>query len=344
MVENVFEKFAKCFIIAEIGVNHNGNINLAKCLIDKAVEVNASAVKFQSYQTEKLVSENTPKVAYQKKSKNSINETHFQMLKRFELSRDSHVKLYKYCEEKGIEFISTPYDVESARLLQELGVKYFKTASADITDILLHDFIASTGVPTIIATGMASPEEVEAVINIYKKYNTDVCLLHCVSNYPCSDHSLNLNVISKMKLDYGLPIGFSDHSNGNLASLLSIALGAKIIEKHFTLNRGDEGPDHAASSEPHEFADLVSNIRTAEVMLGCGIKARQPEESEMAAVSRKSICISQNMCAGDFLLEELLIVKRPGTGIGANFIHDIVGRKILRDISAGTILQWSDLE
>ena len=306
---NYFNNFNKIYLIAEIGVNHNGDINVAKKMIDAAKGSGADAVKFQTFQAESLVSENTPKVKYQESTTNK-NESHFEMIKKLELSRESHYILKDYTEKVGLDFLSTPYDINSAKFLKELGVKFFKTASADLVDFPLQDFIANTGIPSIISVGMATLGEIEEVVNIYRKANNEnVILLHCVSNYPCSDKSLNMKVMKTLSCTFGLPVGFSDHSIGITASILSIAFGAKLIEKHFTLDKNLIGPDHKASSTPEEFKELATSIRRAEDMLGSPIKYCQIEEGQMKNVSRKSLTTTRDINKGEILDKEDLTLK-----------------------------------
>lgn len=343
MKKNIFDDFSDCLIIAEIGVNHNGSIDLAKRLIDSAKNSGANAVKFQSFRADKLALRDTPKVDYQK-STTASGETHYQMLKRLELSDDDHYELFNYCKLNDIDFMSTPYDVESASFLMELGVKYFKTASADITDIPLHKYLASTGIPTLVATGMASLGEVEVVVDIYNKANSsDLLLLHCVSNYPCSDESLNLRALKTLSSAFSLPVGLSDHSVGSLAASLSVALNVKVIEKHFTLDKAFDGPDHRASSTPDEFMELVHSVRRAELMLGSERKCCQPEEYQMSQVSRKSLVTNRSILAGEKLAAKDLQLKRPGDGISARFIEKVVGLTVRHNLDKEHKLSWDDL-
>jgi sialic acid synthase SpsE len=340
---NYFSNLDKAFIIAEIGVNHNGDLCLAKKLIDTAKRIGADAVKFQTFSADRLVSPGTPKVAYQLGT-SSKNESHYEMLKRLELSKESHSVLAEYCQDLKIEFISTPYDLESARFLVDIGVNFFKTASADLVDIPLQSFIASTGLPSIIATGMATLGEVEKVVNIYREFgNKDVVLLHAVSNYPCSDASLNLRALQTLSSAFGLPVGFSDHSNGSLGASISIALGAKVIEKHITLDKTMKGPDHLASSNPEEFNELVCAIRRTELMLGSSKKSCQLEEQQMAAISRKSITLVRDIKAGELLSVEDVQLMRPGTGVGAEFLDRIIGSVARNDLKAGHQVNFQDV-
>ncbi len=331
------------YLIAEIGVNHNGDMNLAKTLIRAAKESGADAVKFQTFLAEKLVSPGTPKVAYQKLT-TSGKQSHFEMIRSLELSPSNHYYLKEYCDLLGIEFLSTPYDIESAKLLNELDVAFFKTCSADITDIPLHKYIASTKKPCVISTGMATLGEIETILQEYDGYDgSHVALLHCVSNYPCSDSSINMNVLKTLQGAFHLPIGYSDHGVGNVAALLSVAFGARIIEKHFTIDKSLAGPDHKASVTPDEFHSLVSEIRRAEKILGSPLKRCQNEEREMASVSRKSLVIASDLTKGSILSEESLTLKRPGTGLSSQYLKFFIGKKLVRDLPRNHLLSIGDV-
>ena len=344
MKDNFFEKLNRCYMVAEIGVNHNGNILLAKEMIEQAKIAGADAVKFQTFSAERLVSQGTPKVSYQI-NHTDPSESHFEMIKRLELSRDDHLILFNYCNNLGIEFISTPYDIDSAKFLLDLGVKFFKTASADIVDLPLHQFIASSKLPTMIATGMSSLGEVEEVVDIYADSDhKDIVLLHCVSNYPCSAESLNLRSMVTLSSAFDLPIGYSDHSEGHIASVLAAALNARVIEKHFTTDRLLSGPDQAASSMPQEFSYLVQSVRNAEKMLGKKRKKAQREELGMADVSRKSICLAREINKGESIALADLTLMRPGKGLQANLIPYILGKKARQSLKAGHLLQLNEIE
>ena len=284
-------------------------------MIDAAKESGADAVKFQTFSAETLASKDTPKVKYQENT-TSKSETHFEMLKKLELSKDSHFELINYCNDLNIKFLSTPYDIESAKFLSEIGVDMYKTSSADVVDIPLQKFLAFTGKPVIVATGMASLGEIEYVTNIFQNAsNENIVLLHCVSNYPCSDASINLKAMNTLGSAFQVPVGFSDHSDGSLAASLSVAFGAKVIEKHFTLDKSMPGPDHRASSTPKEFCELVRKVRQSEAILGSPKKSCQKEERQMASVSRKSIVLSRDCSKGTIIKADDLTLRRPGTGI-----------------------------
>lgn len=341
---NYFNELKQVFIIAEIGVNHNGDIDLAKRLIDAAKKSGADAVKFQTFSARLLAAPTTPKVLYQE-STTLASESHLEMLERLELTREQHIELAQYCQETDIDFLSTPYDIESAIFLDSIGVRFFKTASADLVDLPLHRYIASTGKPTIVATGMGDLGEIERVVKIYEMANNfNLILLHCVSNYPCSDESLNMMSMNTLGAAFDLPYGYSDHSLGFLSSIIAVSRGAKVIEKHFTLDREMMGPDHKASSNPSEFSELVFNVKRAEKMLGIKRKGRQIEERQMAAISRKSIVLARSIRSGDVLTMGDFRLQRPGNGLDPSFIEKLVGMALRKDLAEGSQLRWSDLE
>ena len=320
------------YFIAEIGVNHNGKMNLAKKMIKAAKKSKADAVKFQTFKAENLVSPNTPKVRYQRRH-TSNKETHFQMLKSLELTEKMHYELINFCRKIKIDFISTPYGLDEAKFLNKLGCKVFKTASADLVDLEMHEYLAKKNKIVIISVGMASINEVAECIKIYRKYkNNKFILLHCVSNYPCSINSLNLNVLNTLKNKFNCEIGYSDHSVGNEAAMLSLALGARVIEKHFTINRKLKGPDQSASVLPGEFLDLVNKVAMSKIILGKNIKACQKEEREMSLVSRKSLTLNRELKKGSIMKKEYLNLKRPGLGLYYIDIKKILGKKIKRSL------------
>ena len=341
---NFFEKLKSVYIIAEAGVNHNGNINIAKDLIDKAKDVGADAVKFQSYKANKLANENTPKVKYQKFNAINSHETHLEMLQKYELSEDDHIYLKNYCDKKNIDFLSTPYDVESAKLLTRLNVKMFKVASADLVDFQLHKYLSSTYKPVIISTGMSSLEEIEKTLKIYDLQKSSIILLHCVSNYPCSINSINLNSIALLKNYFKLPVGYSDHSSDSITASISVSLSSKVYEKHLTLDKKMEGPDHKASSNPEEFLNIVNEIRKTEIILGNYSKSIKEEELEMRKISRKSLYLARDVKYSQYVKESDFNLKRPGIGISPLEIPNIVGKTYLRDISEGELLKKEDFK
>lgn len=331
-------------LVAEIGVNHNGDMTMARELIAAAKDAGADAVKFQTFTAATLVTARTPKVRYQHET-TSRDESHFEMIRFLELTLDSHGKLFSTCQSLGVEFISTPYDRESVRFLDRLGVQRFKVASADIVDLPLLEEIAQTGRPTLLSVGMATLGEIEIATGHMQKSDAgEITLMHCVSNYPCSDTSLNLMVLSTLQHAFHVPIGYSDHSQGCEAAVLSVALGATVIEKHFTLDKSLPGPDHAASATPEEFQRLATAVRRAEVMLGSPIKRRQPEEQQMAAVSRKSITLIKSKATGETIDESDLMMMRPGIGLPAVFWEDIVGKTARHPLPKHHQIGWVDVQ
>mgnify|MGYP001223650553 CR=1 FL=1 len=341
---NFFSKLKRVYLIAEIGVNHNGSLELAKEMIDLAIEAGADAAKFQTFTAEGLVTPGTPKVKYQASTTDDA-ESHYKMLEKLELSREYHRILKKYCDEKKIDFISTPYDEDSVDFLEDLNVELYKIASADIVDHLLLEKVARTNKPVILSVGMATLQEIDQAIDIFKNNdNQDIILLHCVSNYPCSLESLNLNVLQTLKSRYNLPIGYSDHSQGHDAAMLSVAFGAKVIEKHFTSDKSLDGPDHKASSDPNEFRQLVEAIRRGEKILGSEEKICQDEEFQMSQVSRKSVTLKNNLSRGDVISRNDIVMKRPGLKIQAKDIHKILGKKVYRDLKSNYQIEWNDID
>ena len=327
-------------IIAEIGVNHNGSVAKAFKLVDAAIESGATAVKFQSFKTEKLANKNTPKVQYQKRDKST--QTHFDMLKQLELSISEQTQLFNYCNHRGIEFISTPYDIDSADQLLKMGVGTLKIASADIIDKPLLDFISSSGKKTIISTGMATLDEVDKAISCFDGSNCKLSLLHCVSNYPCSEDSLNLSVIDTLRNRYNLEVGFSDHAESHMPSQLALAVGCNIFERHFTLDRTANGPDHYASDEPREFKHYVEGLHRAAQIMGSSDKRPQPEELDMRLVSRKGMYWASDKLAGEKITLSDLQILRPSTTISPMDINDILDKTLIRDVSRDNPVDWTE--
>ena len=333
----------KCYLIAEIGVNHNNNLRLAKKMIFLAKKSGANAVKFQTFKASKLAKINTPKVPYQKK-KSPKKETHFEMLKNLELSEKDHLVLKHYCKLNRIDFISTPYSLDDAKFLFKIGLKNFKSSSADIVDHQMHEFLSKKANHVIISTGMATIKEISEILEIYKKNkNKNFSLLHCVSNYPCSDNSLNLKNLIFFKKKFDCQIGFSDHSIGNTASIIALGYGAKIIEKHFTVSKSLKGPDHAASSTYGEFKELALQIRRSELMLGSHRRNIQKEEINMRQVSRKSVVYKKNLEEGHKITNEDLVLMRPGFFVLGNKIKSIIGKKLKKKVKKNSFFKFSDI-
>ena len=330
-VSKFYRKIKRTYIIAEIGVNHNNNISIAKKLVLKAKIAGADAVKFQTFSANKLVIPGTRKVKYQKKDSKD-KESHYEMIDKLVLSKKHHKILFEFCNKNKIEFISTPYDIESAKFLNSLGVRIFKTASADIIDYDLHTYISSTKKPVIVSTGMSTIEEIRSLLKIYKKKVENVSLLHCVSNYPCSHRSLNLKSLELLKDKFNCIIGYSDHSKDNSAACLAVGLGAKIIEKHFTLNKNMKGPDHKASCTPKELKKLVSDIRKTEIIMGSKTKRKQTEENEMSQISRKSIHYIKNLNKNSIITKNSVMALRPGDGVSPMNFPKIIGKRIKKNV------------
>ena len=321
----------KTFIIAEIGVNHNNSIKLAKKLIDEAKIAGCDAVKFQTFKAERLVKPNTRKVSYQKRGP-SDKEDHYQLINKLELNEKNHITLKKYCNKKKIIFLSTPYDLKSAKFLSKLGVKFFKTASADLHDFELHNYLAKAKKNVIISTGMSKIQDIKKTLAIYKKYsNKKYTLLHCTSNYPCSYKSVNLNVLKELK-KYSRKIGYSDHTLGSLTSCLAVSLGASIIEKHFTLNKKMIGPDHKASASPQDLKNLVKDIRKTEIILGSKIKKIQDEEKEMLKISKKGLYFAKNIKARECLERKDILNIRPSNSLTSFDIKKIIGKRLKKRV------------
>lgn len=327
-----------CFVIAEAGVNHNGDITLAKSLIDVAVEAKADAVKFQTFQADRLATPGASKAAYQLRA-TAPYESQQQMLRRLELSEQAHRELMAYARARGILFLSTPFEEASADLLDRLEVAAFKMASGELTNLPFLAHVAAKGKSMIVSTGMATLAEVAmAVRTIHEAGNHSFALLHCVSQYPAEPAEANLRAIQTLMATFKVPVGYSDHTTGIEVALAAVALGACVIEKHFTVDRQLPGPDHQSSVEPGELAALIRGIRTVEASLGHGRKEPTAREADTAAVARKSLVAARNISRGCTLTEELIAVKRPGTGLPPAMLPQVVGRKASRDIPVDTVL------
>lgn len=331
----------KLFVIAEAGVNHNGDLDLAKQLIDVATKSRADAVKFQTFKPESLVTATAPKADYQLKTTES-SESHLEMLKKLELHSDALRELCDYAHKVGITFLSTPFDEDSADQLEELDIPAFKVSSGDLTNTPLLQHIARKRRPMMLSTGMANLKEVEeAVATVGNAGCDELVLLHCVSKYPAEPVDSNLRAIKTLWETFDVPTGYSDHSEGIEISLAAAALGACLIEKHFTLSRTLPGPDHKASLEPAELETLIRGLRNVEVALGDGRKIPTPIELETALVARRSLVAAVDITLGTPLSREMIVCKRPGTGLPPSRIDSLLGRRVLTNITAGTLLQES---
>jgi N,N'-diacetyllegionaminate synthase len=303
------------FVIAEAGVNHNGSMDLAKQLVDAAIEAHADAVKFQSFSAKRLVRENTELVPYQRGSA----KDHFELLKELELSEAQQRELADYSRLRGIKFLSTPYSQQDAELLVALGMDIIKVASADIVDLRLHRFLCDKKVTVLASTGMAEMSEVTRLAALYESYGNleNLWLMQCVSNYPSAINSQNLRVLESYKKLVGNRIGFSDHTGSPVPALVAVGAGATVFEKHLTLDRTMKGPDHAASLEPNDFSEYVRNLRLAFESLGSELKQPQPEELEMRRISRKGLYFRRRVSAGQNIGWEDLDLLRPAQGVDA---------------------------
>ena len=333
----------KTLIIAEAGVNHNGNVHTAMQMIDKAKECGCDCIKFQTYKTGQLVTKAAPKADYQ--VVNTKNEdSQYAMLQNLELSYDDFFQLKQHCSETGIDFMSTPFDRESVDLLQALGVSVYKMSSGDITNKPLLEYVAEKQKPIILSTGMCTMQEVhEAVDWVENKGNHQITLLHCTSNYPAPYEEVNMKAMLTMKQEFDYNIGYSDHTEGIIIPIMAVAMGAMIIEKHFTLDKCMEGPDHKASLDVGELKDMVQAIRTIERAMGDGRKIPVASELSTRIAARKSIVLNHAMSEGTVLKAADISVKRPGTGIPPKYIGQIVGKALCRDMAEEEVLNFDDL-
>ena len=308
---------AHVFVIAEAGVNHNGSLDLALQLVDAAKASGADAVKFQTFRADLLATRSAHKAAYQERT-TANTESQFQMLQRLELDAAAHQRLIEHCSQIGIQFLSSPFDAQSADLLAAMNVPLFKVPSGEITNLPFLEHIASKGRPVILSTGMSTLGEVEEAVHVLKAAGaTELTLLHCVTEYPAPFGQINLRAMQTLKIAFGLPVGYSDHTPGLEIAIAAVALGAEVIEKHFTLDRSLPGPDHAASLEPGELQQMVNAIRHVEVALGDGIKGPAPCELPNISVARKSLVAARDLPAGHRLVAGDLDIKRPGSGLGS---------------------------
>jgi N,N'-diacetyllegionaminate synthase len=331
------------FIIAEAGVNHNGDINLAKKLIDAAKEANVDAVKFQTFITEKIVGKFAEQADYQKENTGKT-ESQFDMVKKLELSFEDFKELKRYCDEKGIMFISTPDEVESLDFLVNLGVPLIKVGSTEVTNLKYLKEISKRNLPIVLSTGMSTLGEVEIALNtIYEDGNKNVTLLHATTDYPTMFEDVNLKAMITLKNAFNINIGYSDHTLGNEAAIAAVTLGATIIEKHFTLDKNMEGPDHKASMKPEELKKFVKAIRNTEKLLGDGIKVPTKREKSIMKAARRSIVATKPIKAGTIILKEMIDFKRPGTGIKPEFEFMVLGRTLKRDLQEDEPIQWHDI-
>ena len=326
------------YIIAEAGVNHNGSFELACKLVDAAKAAGADCIKFQTFKSDALVSHFAQKAEYQKDTTGEGAQV--DMLRKLELSYDEFEELKKYCDKVGICFLSTPFDFDSIAFLSSINMPFWKIPSGEVTNYPYLVALAKTGKPVVMSTGMCEIEEIKDALNVLRNNGTkDIKLLHCNTEYPTPFEDVNLKAISTMRETFGLEVGYSDHTKGIEASIAAVALGATIIEKHFTLDCNMEGPDHKASLEPKELSDMVKSIRHIEKALGTGNKTPSPSEQKNIAIARKSIVAKKNIKAGELLSEDTITVKRPGSGINPMRWNEVIGTKAIRDFEKDELIE-----
>tara|TARA_B110000027_G_scaffold133461_1_gene161999 strand:- start:15798 stop:16823 length:1026 start_codon:yes stop_codon:yes gene_type:complete len=334
-------------IIAEAGVNHNGDIEKAKRLIDVAVEAKVDYVKFQSFVAKKLVSPQARKAEYQSRNIGDDDDSQFRMLKKLELSDTNHRELISYCEDKGIKFLSTAFDIDGIDYLYSLNLDVFKIPSGEVTNYPYLKAIANKNKPVILSTGMCDLSDIEQAIAVLITNGISrerITVLHCNTEYPTPMEDVNLKAMITIGHAFGVKIGYSDHTLGIEVPIAAVALGATVIEKHFTLDRSLPGPDHRASLEPSELKDMVSSIRNIEKAIsGNARKVPSKSESKNIHVARKSIHLKKKMIKGDVINEEYIIALRPGDGISAIKWNEVIGKKISKDLSEFHKLTWGDL-
>ena len=333
----------RVFIIAEAGVNHNGSVDLALQLIDAAKTSGADAVKFQTFRADRIATRSAEKAKYQQRQA-ADGESQFEMLRRLELDAAAHRRLIDHCRKGGIQFLSSPFDLQSVNLLDTLEIPLFKIPSGEITNLPFLERIAAKGRPVILSTGMSTLGEVEEAVQVLRAGGaTEITLLHCVTEYPAPYAEINLRAMQTLKLAFGLPVGYSDHSPGIEIAIAAVALGAEIIEKHFTLDRSLPGPDHAASLEPKELKQMVAAIRNVESALGDGIKKPALCELPNIPVARKSVVAARALSAGQKLAAADLDIKRPGTGLSPKLLTVLVGRTLRTNVEPDEVILWDHL-
>tara|TARA_B110000858_G_C17789857_1_gene469267 strand:- start:248 stop:1267 length:1020 start_codon:yes stop_codon:yes gene_type:complete len=334
----------KTYIIAEAGVNHNGDIELAKELILKAKEIGADCIKFQTFKTENLITPDAPKANYQLKTTNP-KHSQFTMLKNLELSYSDFSILFEFCKKTGIDFISTPYNFEDVDFLDKLGVDCFKIASGQLTELPFIKYIAKKNKKIILSSGMSNLAEIFEAVEIIKNHSTSgVSVLQCTTNYPSEIEDANLNCIKIIRASCDVKVGYSDHVIGNYACFSAVALGATIIEKHFTLDKKMSGPDHLCSSDPSDFKELVLGIRNIEKSLGSSIKRANAAELKNILGMKRSIVAKSDIKKGEIFNEHNLIFKRPNRGLDVNYYEHILGKKALNDIKINEFIELKKIQ
>ncbi len=331
----------KTLIIAEAGVNHNGDISLARQLIDVAADAGADFVKFQTFTADKLVTKNAKKAEYQNQTTDDI-ESQYTMLKKLELNRDTHEALIKHCKSREIQFLSTAFDTESVDLLLELGLDRFKIPSGEITNLPYLRHIGQYKKPVILSTGMANQDEIEAALNTLEQEGTSrsrITVLHCNTEYPTPMIDVNLRAMLSIRDTFGVKVGYSDHTIGIEVAIAAVALGATVIEKHFTLDRNLSGPDHHASLGPEELKEMVVAIRNIEKAMGDGIKRPSSSEAKNIPIARKSLVAAKAIRQGDIFCTTNLTAKRPGTGLSPMRWDEVLGCKAPRDFKTDELIE-----
>jgi N,N'-diacetyllegionaminate synthase len=337
----------KVVIIAEAGVNHNGSFDNAKKLILAASNAGADYVKFQTFKAVKLVSKEAQKAEYQKVNLNEEGNTQYEMLKKLEMSEDWHYELIKYANDCGIKFLSTGFDEDSIDFLDSLNIDLFKVPSGEITNKPYLEHIAKKGKPIILSTGMSTLEEVRDAISVLKDNgitNSNLTLLHCNTEYPTPMSDVNLKAMNFLKEEFKVNIGYSDHTLGIEVPIAAVSLGARVIEKHFTLDKNMQGPDHKASLEPNELKSMINAIRNIEIAIsGSGKKEVTESEMKNILIARKSIHLKKSIIAGEYINADNLVMKRPGTGISPMEIGLVIGKKVTRNLAEDHMLNYKDI-
>ena len=331
----------KTIIIAEAGVNHNGSMESAKKLVDVAADAGADYVKFQTFKADTLVTQSAEKAEYQKIITDK-SESQFEMIKKLELDKSAHDELIKHCEEKGIRFLSTAFDHDSIELLADLNIPLYKIPSGEITNLPYLRHIGRMGKPIILSTGMSTLEEVQKALNVLLESGVEkekITILHCNTEYPTPMEDVNLKAMLTIREELGVNIGYSDHTLGIEVPIAAVAMGATVIEKHFTLDRTLTGPDHAASLEPHELKSMVTAIRNIKKAMGDGIKKPSPSETRNIPIARKSIVAKKPIKKGERYSEENITVKRPGTGISPIEWDNIINQKSIKDFIIDDLIE-----
>jgi N,N'-diacetyllegionaminate synthase len=342
--KKIFSSSSNPYFIAEIGINHNGSINLAKKMIKEAKKNGADCVKFQKFYANRIISKYAPKANYQKKDKKLKKKTQLQIIKSYELNIDQIKELKKFCKLINIDFLCTPFDIESINELVKIGVKALKISSDNINNIPFLKEAAKTRLPILLSTGMSNMKEVEQAVKIFKKKGNPLLVMQCTSNYPSNIANSNISVLKKFKKKFNCYVGLSDHTESLLPSIIAISLGASAIEKHFTISRKLPGIDQKASIEPKELKTLTTMSKQAKIALGKEEKKLTNEELNSVKTIRRSLVCSKNFRKGTKLKKNMLSIKRPGTGISPDKLHKVIGKKLLKNKKEDEIIFWSDFK